>query len=189
MTAKTHAYRRRTYFIKKDFQFRFIVKFCLLVLAGAMVSTAILAYFSNETLTSTYENSRLVIEKTSVAILPAVIYTNLITLVLISAAAIAVTLLVSHKLAGPMFRFEADLKIIGEGDLTKVVRLRKADQLTDLVQSLNGMTAGLHDKVARIRAEVAQIRDFVAHGQDAGTVEQRLDAILEQIDKSFVLKP
>lgn len=187
MTRNEHAYKRRTYFIKKDFQFRFIFKFCLLVLLGAIVSTAVLAYFSSETLTSTYEESRLVIEKTSVAILPAVIYTNLITLVLISAAAIGVTLLVSHKLAGPMFRFEADLKTIGQGDLTKEVRLRKEDQLKDLVQSLNGMTAGLHDKVANIRSEIVEARDLASRNPDTAAVGHRLDEILTRIDERFVL--
>lgn len=187
MTRKKPAYKRRTYFIKKDFQFHFIFKFCLLVLVGGVVSTVVLAYFSSETLTSTYENSRLVIEKTSVAILPAVIYTNLITLVLISAAVIAVTLLVSHKLAGPMFRFEADLKTIGEGDLIKVVRLRKEDQLKDLVQSLNGMTASLHEKVANTRSEIAEARDLALSNQDAADIGRRLDEILKRIDERFVL--
>ena len=180
-------YRRKIHYIKKEFQFRFIVKFCLLVLVGGLISTAILAFFSKGTLTSTFENSRLVIEKTSIAILPAVIYTNLITLVLITGATIGVTLLISHKLAGPMFRFEADLKVIGTGDLTKVVRLRKEDQIKDMVQSLNDMTASLHGKVAGVRSQVSQLRDCLSQTQDAGEIDKRLKAVLDHIDDTFIL--
>ncbi|MBI9086341.1 MAG: methyl-accepting chemotaxis protein [Desulfobacterales bacterium] len=179
--------QRRIYYIKKDFQFRFIFKFCLLVLAGGLVSTGILSFFSKGTLTSTFDNSRLVIEKTSIAILPAVVYTNLITLVLITVATVAVTLLVSHKLAGPMFRFEADLKMIGEGELTKKVRLRKEDQLKDLVGSLNDMTASLHGKVADIRSHIRQARDFASETENAGAIGERLDAVLKDIDDKFIL--
>lgn len=184
---KKNGYQRRIYYIKKDFQLRFIFKFCLLVLAGGLVSTGILTFFSKGTLTSTFDNSRLVIEKTSIAILPAVVYTNIITLVLITMATVAVTLLVSHKLAGPMFRFEADLKMIGEGALTKTVRLRKEDQLKDLVGSINHMTANLHGKVTDIRCQVRQARDFAAETGDAGAIVDRLDVVLKAIDDKFTL--
>ena len=187
MKRDNHTYRRKIHYIKKDFQFRFIFKFCMLVLVGGLISTGILAFFSKGTLTSTFENSRLVIEKTSIAILPAVIYTNLITLVLITAAAIGVTLLVSHKLAGPMFRFEADLKTIGSGDLTKVVRLRKEDQIKDMVQSLNDMTASLHGKVSAVRAQLCQVREFAARTHDTDAIDDRIKAVLDLVDENFTL--
>jgi methyl-accepting chemotaxis protein len=187
MARKKFGAQRRILYIKKDFQFRFILKFCLLVLVGGMISTGVLAYFSKGTLTSSFENSRLMIQKTSLAILPQVVYTNLITLVLISAATIAVTMLVSHKLAGPLFRFEADLKVIGEGDLTKVVRLRKEDQLKDMVQSLNNMTTSLHDKVSDIRNGVQETRELAAAVGGAREIDLKLEAVLQRIDDHFEL--
>ena len=83
MTLERPPFRRRHYFINKDFQLRFILKFCLLILCGVLVSTGLLFLFSQDTLTSTYEQSRLVIKNTSLAILPAAVYTNLITLPLL----------------------------------------------------------------------------------------------------------
>lgn len=168
-------HRRRIHYIKKDFQFQFIFRFCLLVLLGAVVSTAVLSLLSQGSLTSSFQNSRLVIERTSIAILPVVIYTNLITLVLIALATIFVTLYTSHKLAGPMFRFESDLKIIGEGDLTKVVRLRRKDQLTDLVESLNTMRAGLHDKVLDVSRTADRLADSA---REKGAPPELVDEIV-----------
>lgn len=187
MAAETPKFRRRHYFIKKDFQFRFIFKFCLILLSGVIISTALLYLFSQDTLTSTFSNSKLVIEKTAFAIMPAVIYTNLITLGLISIASIAVTLLVSHKLAGPMFRFEADLKVIGTGDLTMKIRLRKDDQLTPFVESINSMTESLHGKVLRIQSDVDAINDIVSKNDVPDELVNRLNDLRTNIKNGFSL--
>jgi len=146
--------KRRQYFIKKDFQFRFILKFCLLVLVGGVISTGLLFYLSSGTLTSSFHNSRLVVSETSFAILPAVLYTNLITLGLIVLATIGATLFVSHKIAGPLYRFELEMKDIGEGDLTKSIKLRQKDQISEMAKSLNKMVAGLREKVLAIQSDL-----------------------------------
>ena len=100
---------RRQYFVQKDFQFKFILKFCLVLLIGIIISTGLLILFSKNTLTSSFDQSKLVIKNTAFAILPSVLLSNLITLALITLATIVVTLLISHKIAGPLFRFQKEL--------------------------------------------------------------------------------
>jgi methyl-accepting chemotaxis protein len=157
MSHGTPPYTRSHYFIKKDFQTKFILKFCLLLLAGVIVSTGLLFFFSQDTLTSSFQDSKLVIENTAMAILPNVIYTGLITLALLAIATIIVTLFISHRIAGPMFRFEKELKEIGEGDLTKKVSLRKKDQAQELADCINDMTASLRGRVLPIRTGLEHI--------------------------------
>ena len=142
--------RRKQHFIKKRFQFNFILKFCLLIAVGGAISTGLLFVFSKGTLTSTFEGSRLVVRNTSEVILPGIIYTNLITMVLISIAAIGVTLFISHKIAGPLFRLEKDILEITTGNLTKKIFLRKADQVTDMAENLNNMVIELRKKIVDI---------------------------------------
>jgi methyl-accepting chemotaxis protein len=179
--------KRRIHFIKKDFQFKFILKFCLLVLLGAVISTVLLSVFAKGTLTTSFKGSQLVIEKTYTAVLPALIYTNLITVVLITLATIFVTLYVSHKLAGPMFRFEADLKMIGEGDLTKRIQIRQQDQLSDFVESLNGMTESLHHKVLDTRADIQRVIDEASGQHAQSDLIMDLKNILDKIESNFNL--
>ncbi|MCF8062650.1 MAG: HAMP domain-containing protein, partial [Deltaproteobacteria bacterium] len=88
------------------------------------------------------------------AILPAVIYTNLITLALVTVATVFVVLYVSHKIAGPLFRFEKELAEIAEGDLTKVIHLRRKDEVTDMADSLNRMTASLRERLEELQGEL-----------------------------------
>lgn len=185
MTAENQRFRRRHYFIKKDFQFKFILKFCLLILVGVIVSTCLLFLFSQDSLTSSFNQSRLVIKQTSVAILPAAIYTNLITLGLITLATIIVTLFVSHKLAGPMFRFEADLEVIGEGDLTKIIRLRKRDQLKDIVETLNRMTGNLHDKVTGIHSDIVRLSELAVNLESSPELIKELNDLRGRIETNF----
>jgi len=179
--------KRKTYFVKKSFQFRFILKFCLVILAGVAISTGIFFLFSSGTLTSSFQDSRLVIKKTSIAILPIVLYTNLITLGLITVAAIIVTLLVSHKLAGPLFRFEKDLEEIGRGNLAKRIRLRKQDQLKDFAESMNKMTDSLHIRVLDVRSEVNQIIKSASQKNVPEEIIEELNHLSQEIDTKFQL--
>jgi len=185
MSKQKFQYKRRQFYIKKEFQFRFILKFCLLILLGAAISTCLLVFLSQGSLTYSLENSKLVIKNTSMAILPAVIYTNLITLGLTSLAVITVTLFVSHKIAGPLFRFEEDLKIIGKGDLTKIIRLRQEDQISDLAQSLNEMTSNLHDKVENIQNRMDRLIESGPNKNSLSDFIEELKQLRGQFDKNF----
>lgn len=187
MFQNKQTYKRRIYFIKKNFQFRFILKFCTLIFIGVIISTGLLFLFSKGTLTSSFQQSRLVITNTSLAILPAVIYTNLITFGLITLASIGVTLLVSHKLAGPMFRFEKDLEEIEKGDLTRITRLRNRDQLTDFAKSLNKMTASLHDKVLEIQKDVEQLEKSASQKDVPKEIIAELNHLHQKIGSNFQL--
>jgi len=179
------SYKRSRYFIKKEFQFKFILRFCLLVLMGAIISTGLLFLFSQGTLTSSFHQSRLVIKNTGLAILPSVVYTNLITLALITLATIIVTLFVSHKVAGPMFRFEKELKVIGEGDLTKKIMLRKKDQIKDMADCLNNMVASLHGKILDIQTEVEHIRNSASRQSAPEGLVEELQQLHHKIQRSF----
>jgi len=187
MSKPKHPEKRRIHYIKKDFQFKFILKFCLLLLLGAVISTVLLSVFAKGTLTTSFKGSHLVIERTYTAVLPALIYTNLITVVLITLATILVTLYVSHKLAGPMFRFEADLKMIGAGDLTKRIKVRQNDQLTDFADSLNDMTISLHNKVLDTRADIQRVIDEASEEHVQSDLIMDLKDILKKIDSNFKL--
>ena len=184
MPDNKRSYKRRQYFIKKEFQVKFVLKFCLLIVFGTIISTGLLFLFSQDTLTSSFQQSRLVIKSTGLAILPSVLYTNLITLGLIAIATIIVTLFVSHKIAGPMFRFEKDLENIGKGDLTNKVTLRKKDQMTDMADSLNAMTAGLHKKVLGVQTELANILKAFEQNASEDLIGQ-LKQLHQKIESTF----
>lgn len=187
MARTPHPQRRKNYFINKEFQSKFIIKFFLLVLGGALLSTYLLFIFSQDTLTSSYQHSRLLIRSTAQTILPAIVYTNLITLVLITIAAILVTLFISHKIAGPMFRLERGLKELGNGDLTQNIKLRQKDQIAKLAETFNITAASLHEKMRLVRSGVQELQES-AVGQDAQEeLIEKINLLRDKIDNDFTL--
>ena len=187
MFANKRSYQRRQYFVKKEFQLKFILKFCLLIFIGTIISTGLLFVFSQDTLTSSFQQSRLVIKSTGLTILPSVVYTNLITLGLIAIATIIVTLFVSHKMAGPLFRFEKELKDIGGGDLTRQVILRKKDSIGDMAVCLNNMVASLHDKLLDIQTEVERVLESASRQNAPKGLLEELNNLREKIGSNFKL--
>jgi methyl-accepting chemotaxis protein len=177
--------KRKQYFVQKDFQSKFILKFCMVLLIGIIISIGLLYLFSENTLTSSFEHSRLVIKNTASAILPNVFLSHSIAFVLIALLTIAVTLLISHKLAGPLFRFQKELKEIGNGDLSKDVKIRKKDQFKAVADSLDQMRVNLQKKVADIKDEVDQIIESASEQEIPPDLVKRLDHLNQMIRNNF----
>ena len=181
--------KRRQYFIQKDFQAKFILKFCMILLIGIIISIGLLFLFSENSLTSTFEQSRLVIQNTADAILPGVYLSHLIALVLIILLTIVTTLLISHKLAGPLFRFQKELNEIGNGDLSKVVKVRKKDQIKAMADSLNQMRENLQIKILDIKEEVEQIIESTSGQEIPPDLVTRLNHLNQKIKNNFKVQP
>ncbi|MCP4022445.1 MAG: methyl-accepting chemotaxis protein [Desulfobacteraceae bacterium] len=177
-------YKRKKVYINKDFQTRFIVKFILVLILGATISIGLTLYNTQGTLTSTFSNSKLVIQNTSLAIMPSVIYTTLITTCVLSIIVIMVTLLVSHKIAGPMYRFEKDIKRVTNGDLKTRIHIRRGDQFLELATVLNGMIKNLNQEVSAIKHDVDTL---ACHTDLQEEFQKDVVRLKEKINSSFLL--
>jgi len=160
-------YKRRTYFIEKKFQAGFILKFCGLVAAGGLLTIGILYLLAMRSTTVSVVNSRVVVMTTADFILPILIQTVVVVMILIGLATIAVALLVSHKIAGPLYRFKKVMEALTEGDFSGDFKLRRPDQLQDIANSFNNM-------IAKIRPELKSLKDNVY------SLKEKLDNISEQ---------
>ncbi len=184
MTEEDKAHKRSRIYVEKGFQTGLILKVCLIFFVGILVSTALLFFLSQDTLTSSYAHSRLEIQNTGNAILPAVILTNLITLGLIMVSAIVVMLYISHKIAGPMFRFEKDIKRLANGDLRVDINLRKKDQFHGMALALNHMIQSMSSRIAYVDARLLKIQTLTSEGK---SVENEISQLRSQIRESFIL--
>lgn len=72
-------------------------------------------------------------------------------LVIYLAVVAIVTVFISHRLAGPVYRFERSARSVGAGDLTHRVHLRRGDELVDLQDEFNAMVESLQGRVAKDR--------------------------------------
>ncbi len=184
---------RRNYFIEKKFQSGFILKFCVLVIIGSLLTGALVYFFSQQATTVVFEHGRVQVKSTADFLLPFLIQTIIVVCVVVSIATVALTLFISHKIAGPLYRLKKELAAIGLGDLSGAFALRGDDQLQDVARSMSAMIKGLRDSLGSVKNDWRSFKDGwevflgrdlapdLRHGQDMG----RLNNIILQIDKEL----
>lgn len=137
-------FNRRTIFIKKNLQIRYMMLMIMSVLCGL----AIMTFELTATLNDLFDSYPVLVQPLYDEFIPVAasffykIAIYLLFVVIISA-------ILSHKMAGPVYRFEQTCKAIAKGDFSQRVHLRKGDQLMELQDEFNKM-------MDRIEAEINQ---------------------------------
>ncbi len=144
-------YKRKIHFIEKDFQVKFILKFCCLVALGGLLTIVILYILAMKSTSVSIVNSRVMVRTTSDFLIPILIQTVIIVTIVVSIATIIVTLFVSHKIAGPLYRFKKILKILEEGDFSSGFKIRHHDQLQDVADTFNNMISKIREKLKALK--------------------------------------
>jgi len=165
--------KRRNYFIDKDFQTRFILKFCFLVVLAGVITTGILYFVGKRSTTVSIVNSRVIVHSTADFLLPILIQTVLAVLVILGLATIVVTLLFSHKIAGPLYRFKMAIEGVKLGNLSANFHLRNYDQLKGLSNEVNAMIDRTREQINLIKTDVANLK--VKHGNISEQEIEELD--------------
>ncbi len=176
---KNKSVKRKNYFIEKKFQARFVLKFCALVAIGGLLTILTMYYLASQSTTVAIINSRVMVRSTADFILPILIQTVLVVTVLVELATIIVTLVVSHKLAGPLHRFKNSIKNMEEGDFSFNFRIRQLDQLQDVADSFNSMIAKTRQELGRIKSHFGSLRDKISDISEHEVSEHKRQALQE----------
>jgi methyl-accepting chemotaxis protein len=146
MGAQTHRRRR---ILLESFQYRLLAinltyfVTILLIFAGALFLPLILQLRSG---------SLSVIEQGEVAGLFLSLHARVWPAMLVVFILLALhSILVSHRIAGPLYRFRSIFKAVAEGDLSIRANLRKTDYLGKESDSLNEMILNLRTKLVGIQ--------------------------------------
>lgn len=140
MTQK-QSFQRKTIFIKKGLQ----IQFMLLILASLLAGLAIMSFEIVDTLNELFDQYPSLMQplyENFTPIIASFCYKIAIYILFV----ILVSAVLSHKIAGPIYRFEQTCKEIAKGDLSKRVFLRKGDHLTDLQKEFNTMMDSIEKK-------------------------------------------
>ena len=133
-SSKTQLFKRRTIFVKKSLQLRYMALIILSVLAGLLIVALELTFTLSEVfdkypvlLQPLYDN------------FPAIAYGFIYKLIIYVIFVVLISAILSHRMAGPIYRFEQTCKAIAKGDYSQRVHLRKGDQLIELQDEFNKM--------------------------------------------------
>lgn len=156
---KPAQFQRKTILIKKRLQYRYMALIFLSVLLAFVIVGLDIIWTVSKVVNEHPMMQPLLDEMSSMLPLFGLKIGMYMLMVLIVSAVI------SHRMAGPVFKFEKSCATLAEGDLSHRVYLRQGDQLTDLQDQFNNM-AGAVDEV------VKEYEKFRAAAGEAGMKDQ-----------------
>lgn len=131
------SYKRRKYFIKKDFQGKLILSCFLFVLGAGLLFNVLLGVLSADSLTITYANQDLQLGQTPLMLFKQGLTANWFLIIIGGGFVMLASLLLSHRIAGPMYRFETTLDEMKKGNLDNTIHLRDKDEGKELARKIN----------------------------------------------------
>lgn len=182
-------FRRRNYFIKKKFQLDFSVKFLVIIVIEAVLAIGLFLYLSKGTLTTGYSGSELKIARTYDFFLPTLLFSNLVIVGITGIIGIVALIFLSHRLAGPLYRFENVLAELGKGNLTQRFKLREKDEFVELQNSINALAIALDINVGDIKSGISEISKLASEMQTAAasnpSVKKDMERLLADLSKKL----
>jgi methyl-accepting chemotaxis protein len=181
------AYKRRNFFIKKDFQGKLILGYFLFVMGGCLLFVILLGLISADTLTISYTDHNLQMGQTPIMLIKNVIAANWLFIVVGGTLLSLAAMFITHRIAGPLFRFEKTLDQMMANNLNDVIYLREHDEGKELALKINNFNKNLSGTIKSINshAEVlstllAQLRSSQHGSENSG----ELIEIYRRIDES-----
>ena len=125
--------RRTNYLINKKFQLAFAARFVLIItLISGFIGFQLYAIVWPVV-------SRFVPEQTMTFITHQIIFRGILFLSLAALIIIVIAIVISHRVAGPIFSMERTIDRIVQGEKVEFIRLRKHDELKGLAEKINGL--------------------------------------------------
>lgn len=141
--------KRRIYLIKTRFQLKYAGMILLFMFVAAWIVGSTVYYtgwlLMGEKLANVYPQGRLV------SIMRMIDLTLILRLLLLTPLVALLSIFLSHKIAGPLYRVEKFIKAVARGDLSTKLRLRQGDELQELAEAINDMTDDLKNRVKRLK--------------------------------------
>lgn len=178
-------FQRKTVLVKRSLQLKYIGMVFLSVLVASLIVGGDVYYsLSRVMLTECPSVTDRVVQFNTVLLVKVALYLGLMLLI---------SLYVSHRFAGPIYRFEKSCQSLSTGDLTHRVSLRTGDELMELQEEFNGMASALQTLVAkdrnlavRLSERVDEIAKRLPEGADRAREDLKsLKVELDHLTKSF----
>lgn len=128
--------RRIRYLVKRKLQFKYMLFLLFAMLIPTVICTGALYYFMWQTIAAEVALP----ETIALYLIPALEKVNLvlfISLPIVFFIMLLSSIYISHRIAGPLYRFENELKEIIKGDYSRRIKLRAKDELQEIADGIN----------------------------------------------------
>lgn len=183
-------FRRRTrLFIARRFQIRYVSLILIFMFATAIV-TGYMVYVTTwimfgEKLAAVYPQGLLfdIIKKVNMVLL--------MRLIFLSPIVILIALVLSNRIAGPIYHIQRFLRRASTGYYEDRLKLREKDELQDVARSINHLVSKLQSEQARRREKLDEVRGLtdeleaalIAGEQDKEKLLTKIMRLKEDLNK------
>jgi len=178
---------RRLHFLSNQFQRSFVIKFCLIVVAGALISGAVIYLKSQATVTTVFEDSRLKIKSTADFILPAVLLSSSVVIAVVGILTVIVTLWSYRKIERLLFQMGEEIEEADAGNLNVQLKPGKDVEFKVLALSLNKLIRDFKKIIVMVKNDVFQLEsDFEKIEKKEGqAMPEKIKADLEVLKEEL----
>ncbi len=174
------SFRRRQYLVKLGLQLRYLGVILLAMFAVMMVVgwTVYSTIWKQITIDPNLTMDKLIVifREGNQILLQKLVFLAILVGIL--------SIFISHKIAGPVYRFEKSAEIISKGDLSLRIKLRKGDELQDLADAFNKMTESLENLVFQDRKNVLTMLKLLKEIKEKFNSKKQLT----EEEKQYLLK-
>jgi methyl-accepting chemotaxis protein len=153
------------------------------VLASSLISSFVLYFLVSSEVEANFYSAHTKIQQTGEMLLPSLLITNFVVILFTCILTVAIVLLISHKIAGPLYKFEMIARQVGNGNLKVNTNLRRMDQLKDLSVAFSDMSTGLRKKISDIKVNTEQISENVEEALKELGENDTLDELKKRTQK------
>ena len=124
---------RRQYIVKRGFQLRFMVIIITAMILIALVTTLSVYSAVMQTLVTQFHGENLALIK------HAITYKLFVRSLLLIFAIAILSVFISHRTAGPIYKFEQIIRALAKGKEVQEIKLRKRDEFYELALAINNL--------------------------------------------------
>ena len=156
---------------KRGFHLFFSRRLALYLFLGLVLSNLTFFLLAGRPLGDSYSNAFHLLRDIDETLLTTILSITGYILILIIPLIFFSSVLMSHRVSGPVFRFERSAEALANGDLTVRVRLRSKDEMKETAARMDGTIdqfrikiTGLKKKARQINDDIDLLLDFSAQG-------------------------
>lgn len=143
-----------------NYKFGFLIKLCLILIISSLISVFIFYNFVNYEVGQSYTNTRFVLKSVNDFLFPSLWFSITILTLILSLGTIIVSIFVSHRIAGPIYRLEVSFRDFKAGHFYKIT-LRTKDQIKGLVRILNEFIEKLIGNISLCKKHSLNIKGLI----------------------------
>jgi len=174
--------RRKNYYIDKDFQMKFIVKFCFVIIVASIATATLIYYFNLQTTTVAFENLRVTVKTTSDFILPIVLQILAIVTIVAGILTVYFTMFTSHKISGPLYKLNVELKKIKDGDFTTPIRIRSTDQLQQIANNFDDFRKNMQETIKRLQSKCDEAENACSK-DEISKIKKKIQTLKDELSQ------